>query len=308
MKVLIVGLGSIAKKHVNALYCIDKKIEIFAFRTSNKNKSESYLNVINIYNLNEINFIPNFIIISNHTILHEETIEYFLKFKKPLFIEKPFLHRLTKFSKLNLYINSNNLITYTAFNMRFLESIKFLKNYIKNKIESINEINVYCGSFLPDWRPNENFKNNYSANSKQGGGVHLDLIHEIDYIYWIFGKPNKVISHKTSLSSLKIKSFDYANFILQYNNFNVNIILNYYRLLPKRDIEIISKNDILNIDLLKNNIYSGIKKKYIFKNKNRIKDTYLTQMKYFLTSLKNKKILMNNFKESYEVLKIALND
>jgi predicted dehydrogenase len=46
---------------------------------------------------------------------------------------------------------------------------------------------VWCGQHLADWRPNRDYRETYSASRAQGGGVLLDLIHEIDYLHWIFG-------------------------------------------------------------------------------------------------------------------------
>ena len=46
-----------------------------------------------------------------------------------------------------------------------------------------------CHSYLPQWRK-KNYKKSYSSNAKLGGGVSLDLSHEIDYIQWIFGNIN----------------------------------------------------------------------------------------------------------------------
>ena len=47
MKVLIVGLGSIAKKHITALKSIDPTIEIYALRSSKY--AETFDNISNLY-------------------------------------------------------------------------------------------------------------------------------------------------------------------------------------------------------------------------------------------------------------------
>src|SRR5690606_14944767 len=127
-----------------------------------------------------------YIIISNPTFKHKETIVNLLPLGLPLFIEKPLFDKLDGEFLLHA-IKEKNLITYVACNLRFLDCLKFIKDFILGK--RINEVNIYCGSYLPDWRQGVNFREIYSANKDMGGGVHIDLIHEIDYANWIFGNP-----------------------------------------------------------------------------------------------------------------------
>jgi predicted dehydrogenase len=146
------------------------------------------------------------------------------------------------------------------------------------------------------------------VNPEMGGGVHLDLFHEIDYAFWLFGKPNKVTSIKRNVSSLYINSIDYANFLFQYENFALNIVLNYYRKDSKRSIEILFDDQTLTIDLLNNTIYDSENNLIFSDNKFDIIDTYMEQMSYYINSLKLKKHTMNSFANSIEILKLCLLD
>jgi predicted dehydrogenase len=198
MKVLIIGLGSIAKKHISSLMELIPDVKIYAFR-SVKN-SANVLNVINIYDFNDTPNDVDFIIISNPTSLHANTIEQFLNFNAPIFIEKPIFDKIETNSSLVNLIQEKNLKTYIACNLRFHPAIVFLKNYLQNSSKRINEVNVYCGSYLPEWREATNYIDSYSAKSSLGGGVHLDLIHELDYCIWLFGFPIKHSSVKRKVS------------------------------------------------------------------------------------------------------------
>jgi predicted dehydrogenase len=189
MNVLIVGLGSIAQKHIAALSAAAQSFTVYALRASNP--SGKVEGISNIYSLEELNNIPvDFAIISNPTSEHVNTILSLLSLKCPLFIEKPLYHQLDIEDVLNK-VKHSNILTYVACNLRFLDCLKYVKDKISKTEKRINEVNVYCGSYLPEWR-NCDYRTNYSAISKLGGGVHLDLIHELDYLYWIFGMPQKV--------------------------------------------------------------------------------------------------------------------
>ena len=170
----------------------------------------------------------------------------------------------------------------------------------------VNEVNVYSGSYLPLWRPGTDYKKCYSANEEMGGGAHLDLVHEIDYVYWLFGCPNKVKSTLRSVSSLEINAIDYAHYNLNYDTFCADITLNYFRKISKREIEILTSEDIWEVNLLSNSVYRNGEE--IFKSDQTILDTYEDQMKYFIDLCNEDKVSMNSFEDAIEVMKICLND
>ncbi len=141
-----------------------------------------------------------------------------------------------------------------------------------------------------------------------GGGVHLDLIHELDYTTWLFGKPNKCSSLQSNSSSLAIDAPDYAHYVLNYPNFSASITLNYFRRDAKRTIELVCEDSTIAIDLISNRILDS-KQGILCENKDyKIIDTYVSQMSYFIDKLLKNKTPMNTFEESLEVLKIALSN
>lgn len=300
MKIVIIGLGSIAAKHILAIKKIKPDIRFYALRSSKK--ADETTGVYNIFSLDELQEIkPDFVIISNPTFAHHKTIISLIPFNIPLFIEKPLFSQLDN-GEVVKEIQQNNLITYVACNLRFLDCLRFTKDYITNK--RINEVNIYCGSYLPDWRPGRDYKSTYSANKEQGGGVHIDLIHEIDYAYWLLGKPMQVSKVFSNKSSLDITAFDYANYTLDYPNFNASIVLNYYRRDPKRTLEIVLEEETILVDILKNRVYRN--DDIIFDSEKTITDTYEDQLRFFIDHVIAKKKEFNTVDEAYEILKICL--
>jgi len=303
MNILIIGLGSIGKRHVRALQTLLSSPRIFALRSSEN--PDTIQGVINIFTLEEgLMQKIDFAIISNPTCEHKKTLIELIRYGFPLFIEKPL------FSSLDLeniieQVKSKNIISYVACNLRFLSCITFIKDFLQsNNDKLLNEVNVYCGSYLPEWRQGINYRKIYSANADQGGGVHLDLIHELDYLYWIFGKPTQVNRYFKNKSSLGISSIDYANYLLDYNKFCVSLILNYYRRDSKRSMELIFEDKTILVDLLNNSVICN--SEVIFSSPDRIADTYILQMEYFLKTIHEKTISFNTVNEAFEVLKICL--
>jgi predicted dehydrogenase len=300
MKVLIIGLGSIAKKHIQAIQNQYKDFDFYALR-SNKN-SATEKGIINLYDFNDLEVLKvDFAIISNPTSLHQQAIEPLVKYKIPLFIEKPIFNTLSVGNLLKT-LEENNIITYVACNLRFLGCISYLKTFLDNK--RINEVNSYCGSYLPEWRPGKDFRSIYSANKEMGGGVHIDLIHEIDYLYWLFGPPQKALSYKSNKSSLNISAVDYANYLLIYPEFSASIVLNYYRRDAKRSLEIVTEDGTVYANLLDNSVtYNG---NILFKSDKIIKDTYEDQLRFFIDEVLGNKVKFNTADEAFEILKLCI--
>ena len=307
MTILIIGLGSIAKKHITVIKFLYPNCNIYALRSDRKNVSEIE-GVINVFNIEDIKEKLYCIFITNPTSLHNEAINKCLYLKVPLLIEKPVFDKVSENKLLIHTINSKNIITYIACNMRFHPAIIFLKKYLEENICEINEVNIYCGSFLPDWRKNDDYKRSYSANPELGGGVHLDLIHEIDYIFWLFGKPKNVNSIKRNVSTLDILAYDFASYTLEYPKFCANLILNYYRKIAKRNIELVLSNDILDIDLINCTVINARNEIIFSKNDYNILETYNNQIEYFFKCIDNALLPMNDINESFEILKLALHE
>ncbi|WP_400262026.1 Gfo/Idh/MocA family protein [Sphingobacterium sp. SG20118] len=280
-------------------------IEIYALRSEDACVS-TYAGVNNVFSTDDIDFdLLDFIIISNPTSLHFDTINTLVKYNKPLFIEKPLFSALTPHTdQLVDDTIKSRIITYISCNLRFLDSLRQIKVLIADK--RINEVNVYCGSYLPNWRPNVDFREIYSANKEMGGGVHIDLIHELDYLYWLLGKPLVNRSLFKNNSSLNISAFDYANYTWEYPSFTASIILNYYRKDSKRTLEIVTSDGTYLVDLLKNIIYfDGVA---IFKSDQRIMDTYDDQMDYFIHHIMKEDKNFNSIGEANNILKLCIQD
>lgn len=302
MNVLIVGLGSIAEKHIHALRQIRPDARIHALRSSLGGRSIE--GVLDVFDWAEVPANLDFILISNPTNKHLETILRAIDFNVPLFIEKPLLMNMEGSQALLCEITKRQIVTYTAFNLRFHPVILWLKK----SLESMKplEVQVYCGSNLSNWRPQQDYRKSYSADTSMGGGVHLDLIHELDYTLWLFGIPLRSHSTLSKVSDLQINSMDSARYWLEYPGMFTSIILNYFRPDPKRTIEIVFPNDTWTADLLKGTVYSS-DGTTLFHDPTPVRETYIRQMCYFINALEKNQVTMNSFEESLEALKICLN-
>lgn len=274
--VLVSGYGSIGRRHVDILSGLVKKKNITILTNQ---KISNFRTIKTLKELNEVN--PYYIVICNPTSDHLNKIKFIEKNCKNKFVlvEKPLF---SKPDKINVKKNKY----FVGYNLRFNPIINFLKKKIKSK--KIWSVNIFCGSYLPNWRNNIDYRKSSSAQKHLGGGVLLDLSHELDYVQWLFGKIKIEYCKSKKLSNLNIKTDDFLILTGRTKKVpSIQITSNYFTREPTRQIFIDGKNISIQADLVKKNIiyYDGNKKRiYNFKNLNR----NIEYKKQHLAILKNK--------------------
>ena len=165
---------------------------------------------------------------------------------------------------------------------------------MENKI--LFNISVFCGSYLPDWRPGRDYRKTSSACANSGGGVLLDLSHELDLVRWIFGEPNIKFVKTGKFSNLSINTEDLLKLYGKIGKTNLSIDLNYYSKINKRTIFIDGKDFSMFADLVNNKIEIKNKKNYLTKKFSNFKmeNTYFDQHKSIF-SKKNQNICTYSF-------------
>ncbi|MDE7126133.1 MAG: Gfo/Idh/MocA family oxidoreductase [Muribaculaceae bacterium] len=308
MNILIAGIGSIGRKHADAIRSVVPDATIYGLRSS---RSADHIDgITDIYSIDGLHDTKlDFAIISTPTALHATTVNSLLPLKCPLLIEKPLAHNLTDAKAIATAIDASGVTAYIGCNLRFLGCIRFIKNNLARPGHSINEVNAYCGSYLPDWRKGVDFRKVYSSRPELGGGVHIDLIHELDYLYWMFGKPDHTTRTIRNRSSLGIEAPDYANYCMHYKQFCASVVLNYYRRDPRRTLEIVWDDDTWIADLRNNSVTSALTGCTLFNSDDDIPVTMADQIRYMVELSKSPSgKSANTCNDALEVLKICLNN
>ncbi|SEJ36110.1 Predicted dehydrogenase [Halohasta litchfieldiae] len=306
---LFFGLGSIGRRHLSVLQELDSSVEVHAYR-SQKADPDEFPNVIQHDELDEaLSVNPDVAFITNPTSLHVETAITAAEHGCHLFIEKPLSDTLAGTEQLSRVVATNDLITYVACVFRFHPVLKYIKTQLENNvIGTVYNYRVFSGSYLPDWRPEQDYRESYSADPDMGGGVVLDLIHEIDYAYWLFGDVLDTKAWVGQLSELEIESEDFVEAIVSMESGAVGQIhLDYYRPEPRRTIEITGSDGIITGDLLDGTVtvtanQETIEKEFEFERN----DLFRSQLSHFLTHVRNGDPCDNDVEQGRTVLEIAL--
>lgn len=306
MKVLFCGLGSIGKRHLKNLIAAagdsEIQIEIHALRKTDKILEEELRTDISKQLTDESMLDRDYdiVFVTNPTSLHFKTIQELAGKTRHMFIEKPIFDR-GDYDIADLNLNKNG-VYYVAGPLRHSGVIQTLKKIIPE--ESVYCVRAICSSYLPDWRPNTDYRLNYSAHKDLGGGAAIDLIHEWDYLVHLFGFPQKVHRICGKYSHLEIDSEDIAVYIAAYQDKAIELHLDYFGRVPRREIEIFTGNGTITGNLMDNCIsFTDGRSQIFFKEEKN--DIYLREIRFFLNQiLKGQNF--NNMEYCYSVLKIAL--
>ena len=311
-KILVVGYGSIGKRHIENLLSISNLEIIVCTKRNDVKKLKKHAKVYRTLKqcLKEK---PDMGIISNETSLHVTTAIKLANEGLDLFLEKPLSNSLKDVEKLRTIIKKKKLITQMGCNLRFHPCIKKIKSMIEQqKIGKIISAQVQTCSYLPDYHPGENYRKGYAARKDLGGGIILTQIHEIDYMYWLFQEVESVISMSGKFSDLDVDVEDYAACLLKFRNKIIGELhMDYFQRPNFKSCQIRGTKGEINWDSDNNcvNIYNMNKKRW--KREMEVKNyqinfSYVEQLKHFLQCVKQRKKTINDLEQGIVTLKIVL--
>lgn len=223
MRVLVVGLGSIGRRHLANLRTLLPPSEIVVWHQHSKPADHAApppeANRV-VYALEDaLAFKPEIAIVASPAALHVQTALSLAQAGVHLLIEKPLSDSLDGVDALLELCRSKKLALLVAYNLRFSESLRAVKQaLLDGRIGRIMSLRAEVGQYLPDWRPNVDYRKGVSAQKKLGGGVLLELSHELDYVHWLAGEVESVAAQAGKLSDLELDVEDTAEIILRFKN------------------------------------------------------------------------------------------
>lgn len=309
MKALVIGLGSIGRRHARLLEEHPLKIELLAYRSGHSELGNQF-GIPEYTDLQEaLRTEPDIAFITNATHKHVETALACARAGCHLFIEKPLSHSLDGVDQLISEVDNRNLIAHVGSQLRFDPILNTVQQKILNRdLGDVIVFRAIASSYLPDWRPDQDYRQSYSADPVRGGGVVLDLIHEIDYTTWLFGSPTDAVSKVGYTDTLEIDSEAVAEAVLSKEEELLGSIhLDYCRRQPRRTLEVICEEGTFTADLEDRELTVELPKSektnsYDYHRDQRFKD----QLDYFIERVQSEKPSKIDLREGKEVLKTAL--
>ena len=242
---IVVGYGSSGRRHarvLNELGCdtgvVSRRAVDFAPRFATISAALSARAV-------------DYVVVANETSAHGAAVEELLArgYAGKLLIEKP----LGEMSAAALAAPFE--LAAVGYNLRFHPVMAALADVVAD--QRLLAMQAYCGQWLPDWRPQTDYRESYSADPARGGGVLRDLSHELDYVLWLGGSWRRVAGIGGRIGPLEIRSDDCWSLVLELDRCpSVSVQINYLDRPGRRELIVNTVEHTYSADLIRGTLES----------------------------------------------------
>jgi predicted dehydrogenase len=215
MKALVIGFGAIGRRHADNLAALGHEVALLRHAPDGQpnGRFREYFELDEAVETEEADFA----VIASPTPNHADDARRLLDRDLPFLLEKPPTGDLPGMQELHRQIALQGFERYDiAFNLRYYPPLLAIREHLP-RIGRVASLRAAAGYFLPAWRPAVDYRKTTSASRALGGGVHIELVHELDYIIWFLGLPSRVLAHIATVGDLEIDSADLCAAVMQYD-------------------------------------------------------------------------------------------
>ena len=316
IKLLIVGCGSIGKRHRKNAILNGIQPENIISIDNRKDRLEEVKKLgIKFFFLDfDEGIKSNFdaAVICSPTSMHIKQSLKIASLKKHLLIEKPLDSKLDGADELLSITKKQNLVAMIAYIFRFMPSIQFVKKkLLENTIGKVYYFRGEFSEFLPDWHPYEDYRKFYMARKNQGGGSILDQCHIMDLSHYLIGEFSSVQAINLKVSNLEIEADDISEMIIKHKNGVISSIhTDIFGRSHKKNLEIKGEKGNICWDFYKNEVQiydEKSKKNETFSNFDKdVNQSYKDEIHHFLDCFMNNKTTNIPLEDGIHTLKLIL--
>ena len=259
MKVRVVGTGSIGTRYLRILTAMHERGEL-----EDRPRAVPVGGVLREDDLRERVIVEDIdapsrlsvdlTIIATQTARHVSDTQAFANSTARLLIEKPVATSTTQAA--TLATTARGVPTAVCAPLRFLRGFAMTKEALTT-IGEVTQVQVWCRSWLPDWRPGSDHRRSYAADPAQGG-VLRDLVHDIDIALALFGMPVTVTATCSVDPVLDIPVETTADMQWTYEGFTLHMLLDYVSPVPTRGLRVTGSAGTVDWDILAGTVRSSV--------------------------------------------------
>jgi len=298
-RILLVGLGSAGTRHLRLAREQFPNADIRILRHKSENTTPEFSDGCFTTIEEAIAFSPQIAVITNPATLHIAIAQPLAEKGVHLLIEKPLADSHEGIAHLIETCKERDAILMVGYNLRYSASLQFFRELLRQgAIGEFLSVRCEVGQFLPSWRPNKDYRQVVSAKKELGGGVLLELSHELDYLRWIFGDIDWVRATLSQQSELDIDVEDSAHLTVGFLHSNNKhrligtVNLDFIRHDQTRSCTVIGKKGSLQWNGLTGKVKlfeeNSTKWKTLFDQNSQQDDMYLAEWQDFLDCVSKK--------------------
>lgn len=255
-RVLCISLGSIGRRHLRNARALLPGARIGLWRQHTSGAALPPEANLSLARLDEaLAFEPDLVLLSSPASEHLANALPFVERGIPVFLEKPLAASSHGVDTFEAACARSPGFTMVGYVLRFLPALHTIRSAITHgELGLVRLARVEVGQYLPDWRPDADYRQGVSAQRALGGGALLELSHEIDYATWLFGWPSTVQCSTARVGGLEIDVEDTALLTLEYPDKRVAVQLDFLQRVARMSVEIVGSIATLHADLIKEDI------------------------------------------------------
>jgi len=320
MKVLVVGGGSIGRRHLANLKTLGvTDLEVCEVDPS---KLEELVRTFGLRGFAQfpaaLDHRPDVVLVCTPTHDHLTTARYALEAGAHVFIEKPLAVSLEGTDELAARARALDRVVLIGCNMRFHPGVVTLKQALEcSLVKRPWLFRAWFGHALANWRPGADYRNTYSARRDQGGGIIFEGVHEMDYLRWMAGEVIGVHAYARHVSDLDIDGEDTALVLLHFASGALGQIqLDYLSAVKIRGCEIVGADGMLRwvsegkaperIQVMHFEVASGCWKELYATQAYDGNEMYVAEMRHFLDCIREHQPPFVDIEEGSRVLRLTL--
>jgi predicted dehydrogenase len=256
MKIVLVGLGSIGKRHLANLLLLWPQAEVYVVSASGRQLAQAELAGQTQLSLEQaIAAQPLFAVIASPAHLHLQHAAAFRDAGIAALIEKPLSHQHQLATEFLRQQPSQPLYS-LGYCLRYLPSALVVKQLLtEQKLGPVYLVQAMVGQHLSQWRKQVDYRDSVSAKEAFGGGALLELSHELDYLLWLFGPLSVEFCRLQKRGELKLDVEERADLMLSGgNSLLCQLHLDFLQQVPQRRCVISGQQGRIEWDLLENSV------------------------------------------------------
>lgn len=220
LRVLVAGMGSIGRRHLQNLRALQPDLHVTVFRPRTQAPPDLPCDEVLYHWEQVLAGRYDAAILATPAPQHVPAALALARAHVHLFIEKPLSDSLAGVEELLELGRRNGRVLMVGYNLRFHRPLQVLRRAIEEgRIGRVLSARAEVGQWLPDWRSGQDVRDSISGRRDLGGGVVLELSHEIDCLRWLVGSEVCAVSAQMGhVSDLPIDVEDVAEITLRFAN------------------------------------------------------------------------------------------